>query len=616
MSHHNKRKIKASTAFFMVCVFVVTIGLGMYIAFGMNVQHASGAVSVEYSANNVHATVSAYYQICGDNTTYAMTRGGETSTTFTASQNTTTATFSAGNISLSSDRTYILFTFTFTNLAPRNDVSQGYDVKVTLHDNCTKTNISTYYMATSTTPTGTLASNYATMSTQGLTSGLDSFYVPAQRTMYVKILAEITDLDYSATYSSSGANKLSWDLDHVDLKDGSDSEWVINEENVLTAYNGDENVLTIPNSVTSIAPSVFENKTSITSVTIPSTIISIGDRAFYGCSGITSMTINCPSTATVGEYSLFGVDVDSITISNRDILKGTHLAIGNYPQAYVGNTLNSTLESLYNGGTLQTGLTATGDSYKVSSTASTSSSVNQTYATVVEYAYNGEKYCRLASAKPHSTNNGFSTGDSIVSGRTYWFKVEPISVKVMNTTSSTDSTKLTVMADAVICTHRYNKTVVAWKDNPEVRTYLNGGTVNGTSVSFYTESGLNNVNAVVSTTIKNQSIGGYASETSGAEYNTTDYVWCPSFWEMTQSSNGYATNDGTYDTARYKKGTDLAKATSLSCNTSSAYLGNGTYWTRSAYPSNVYYVFYYGNVRYGVPYTYILGVAPCFALSL
>lgn len=321
MSRHNKRKIKASTAFFMVCVFVVTIGLGMYIAFGMNVQRASGAVSVEYSANNVHATVSAYYQICGDNTTYAMTSGGETSTTFTASQNTTTATFSAGNISLSSDRTYILFTFTFTNLAPRNDVSQGYDVKVTLHDNCTKTNISTYYMATSTTPTGMLASNYATMSTQGLTSGLDSFYVPAQRTMYVKILAEITDLDYSATYSSSGANKLSWDLDHVDYLDGCDiNNWVVNENHVATAYNGTDVNIVVPSTATKIAASAFENNSTIKSVVIPSSVTDVGNNAFYNCTALESVVFEGTSETGValGQYSFcYCTSLTEVTLPNN-----------------------------------------------------------------------------------------------------------------------------------------------------------------------------------------------------------------------------------------------------------------------------------------------------------
>ena len=613
MSRRNKRKIKVSTAIFMVVVFVVSIGLGMYIAFGMNVQNTASAVTVAYNANNVHATVSAYYQVCGDNTTYAMTSGGNQSTTFTASQNTTTATFAAGNISLTSDRTYVLFTFTFTNLAPRNDVSQGYDVKVTLHDNCTKTNISTYYMATSTTPTGTLASNYTTMSTQGLTSGLDSFYVPAQRTMYVKILAEITDLDYSATYSSSGANKLSWDLDHVDYKDIANG-WLVNDENVATYYYGSDSSVTIPSIATSVGISACENNTNITSVTIPSTVTSIGNRAFYNCTAVTNMTINCPSTATIGEYSLFGVDVDSITITNRDILKGTHLAIGHYPQTYVGNALNSTLESLYNGGNLQSGLTLTGKTYYQSILNNNSTSAQTYYSDILEYLYDGKKFARVRTVVPHTTNNGFSTGDSIIAGHAYWFKVEPISVKVMVTTSAVNTDILTVMTDLVHGSHRYASSVVAWKDNPMIRIYLNGGTINGTAVSFYTESGLNNVNAVVQTTIKNQSLDSPTQETSGAEYNTEDYVWLPSYYEMVNTGNGFNSSYAYYDWHRYCKATDLARATYTHDNPEP--YPNVYYWTRTSNSSNTYVVHYVGTVNAIPSYYPYVGIRPCFALSL
>ena len=60
--------------------------------------------------------------------------------------------------------------------------------------------------------------------------------------------------------------------------------------------------LIIPDGVTSIAESAFENCLNITSISIPDSITSIGDYAFYNCVGLLSVTI--PSTVTnIGNYA-------------------------------------------------------------------------------------------------------------------------------------------------------------------------------------------------------------------------------------------------------------------------------------------------------------------------
>jgi len=48
---------------------------------------------------------------------------------------------------------------------------------------------------------------------------------------------------------------------------------------------------TIPNTVTSIAYNTFRNCTGLTSVSIPSSVTSIGDYAFRSCTGLTSISI-------------------------------------------------------------------------------------------------------------------------------------------------------------------------------------------------------------------------------------------------------------------------------------------------------------------------------------
>ncbi|MBO5706163.1 MAG: leucine-rich repeat domain-containing protein [Bacteroidaceae bacterium] len=65
------------------------------------------------------------------------------------------------------------------------------------------------------------------------------------------------------------------------------------------------NIVTIPNSVTSIGTSAFFGCKGLTSVTIPNSVTSIGYQAFMNCSGLTSVTI--PNSVTsIGLYA-FGI---------------------------------------------------------------------------------------------------------------------------------------------------------------------------------------------------------------------------------------------------------------------------------------------------------------------
>ena len=72
--------------------------------------------------------------------------------------------------------------------------------------------------------------------------------------------------------------------------------------------------ITIPNSVTSIGSRAFFNCTSLASITIPDSVTSIGDSAFDGCSSLSSITI--PNSVTsIGDMAFRGcTSLASITI--------------------------------------------------------------------------------------------------------------------------------------------------------------------------------------------------------------------------------------------------------------------------------------------------------------
>ena len=100
-----------------------------------------------------------------------------------------------------------------------------------------------------------------------------------------------------------------------------DSEYVIPNSVTSIGYSAFENCtsltsVTIPDSVTSIDYSAFENCTSLTSVTIPNDVTSIGYGVFQGCTSLTSVTI--PNSVTSIDSSAFSscTSLIGITIPN------------------------------------------------------------------------------------------------------------------------------------------------------------------------------------------------------------------------------------------------------------------------------------------------------------
>lgn len=69
-------------------------------------------------------------------------------------------------------------------------------------------------------------------------------------------------------------------------------DFQIDNEGVLLAYTGEGGEIEIPEGVTSIGPSAFQDCLLLTKVTMPNSVISIGDSAFSGCINLSDIILS------------------------------------------------------------------------------------------------------------------------------------------------------------------------------------------------------------------------------------------------------------------------------------------------------------------------------------
>ena len=87
------------------------------------------------------------------------------------------------------------------------------------------------------------------------------------------------------------------------------------ETQTNTLIRGTKNTI-IPNSITSIAGSAFDNVKGLTDITIPQSVVSIGSHAFRGCRDLINITIP-QSVVSIGSHAFSGCH-DLINISLPD----------------------------------------------------------------------------------------------------------------------------------------------------------------------------------------------------------------------------------------------------------------------------------------------------------
>ena len=280
----------------------------------------------------------------------------------------------------------------------------------------------------------------------------------------------------------------------------------------------------------------------------------------------------------------------------------TFINIGHYPQTYIGDTMNVTLEAWYEGQPVVETYTA----YK----GYLGSTLNEP---VVYNAYeyiDGNTYCRVPEADLY--NNGaktFNDGTTIENGETYWFKVEPIQWRVLtqNYTDTENTTPVSYLLSEYVLsanttfnpsTSNINCTHYSAETNA-LRPFLNE--------VFYKDAFTTKEQALIAQrTLTDADLDGTGSVGDIASTEPLS-VFAPTYYDMRETDYGFNSSYNNEDQQRRASATDFAMANYAYKSTDTSYqdihgIGASYYWTSSGGSSSVFSVYFIGTV--GSDYVY------------
>ena len=260
-----------------------------------------------------------------------------------------------------------------------------------------------------------------------------------------------------------------------------------------------------------------------------------------------------------------------------------YIEFGSYPQTYVGDNMNSTLESWY-------------ESNSPINLKTYTTGVSGNYGSYTSHIYtDGEIYARGYSYIYDRYEQGYTyqNGDSVPEdGSVVWFKVEPIRWLILNYDEYIEGTdtELELMSELVLTGYIYFNPSEddgnSWSDS-YIREWANG--------TFYNSAFAADEQEIIATsTVLNNKTGDYASSNpDGTGTTTYDKIYLRSYYEM--NSGIFSTGTTNQDCARRQcSPTDFALsnyAYMSTLYTTSYRTGTNAYWTRSAAPRFDFYAF-------------------------
>ena len=284
-----------------------------------------------------------------------------------------------------------------------------------------------------------------------------------------------------------------------------------------------------------------------------------------------------------------------------------YIEFGSYPQTYVGDSMNETLETWY-------------ESNSPANLKTYTTRVYGKYGSYTSHMYtDGNIYARGYSYRYGS--NTYSTGDRVpANGTVVWFKVEPIRWLILNYDEYIEGTdtELELMSELVLTGYIYFNPSTSdgnsWSDS-YIREWANG--------TFYNSAFAADEQEMIATsTVLNNVTGDYASSNSdGTGPTTYDKIYLRSYYEM--SSGLFSTGTEDQDFARRLcSPTDFALSNCADMYryyTTSYRTGTCDYWTRSAAALSAAYariVCNYGYITDGVVHGTYWGVRPALKVTI
>ena len=229
------------------------------------------------------------------------------------------------------------------------------------------------------------------------------------------------------------------------------------------------------------------------------------------------------------------------------------------------------------------------------------------------YLYENTYYAKVSATPEEYIDCAFDNGTVIENGTTYWFKCEPITWNVLSNTAGEYYLLSSVLLDARCYYHTTNiREETIYPNNykhSDIRSWLND--------DFYSSAFALDYSYIQTTTVDNSASTTSSNDNPYVCDNTQDKVFLPSYQDYIDSTD-----------TRYCKTTDWARARGAycDCDTSSSYLHNGFYWTRSPYssgssPTNdddvrVWYVDIDGQVSFSDCYYTNYGVRPAISIKI
>ncbi|NCA92228.1 hypothetical protein EOM82_03125 [bacterium] len=215
----------------------------------------------------------------------------------------------------------------------------------------------------------------------------------------------------------------------------------------------------------------------------------------------------------------------------------------------------------------------------------------------------GLKYAKVV-ANPFESNYKFNNGEAIISGKIYYFRVEPIKWKILKEGRG----KVLLICDSIIINKAYdgikNGSLIGTSNNYmkcEIREWLN-------NTFYYKAFNAQERSMILISNVDNSHC-----------YNTKDKVFLTSGGNMIDTTSTGFIGGENEDPIRKRMTSDYSRATGVKINTNNECFGIGLWWLRTPTfgPSDcARLIAYNGDITNSKVYNAYIGVVPALKIQL